>query len=55
VQERSSGSAWTKLGAVVPARTGAFHLAVEPQVTTDYRLATARDAAGFVRIRVASG
>jgi SpoIID/LytB domain protein len=55
VQERSSGSAWTKLGAVVPARTGAFHLAVEPQVTTDYRLATARDAAGFVRIRVAPG
>jgi hypothetical protein len=39
--------------AVVPApKTGAFHFAVKPKVTTEYRLATAKDAAAFVRIRV---
>ena len=34
------------------AKTGAFRLVVKPAATTDYRLATARDAAAFVRIRV---
>jgi SpoIID/LytB domain protein len=56
VQERSSGSPWTRLRAVVPApRTGAFHFAVRPKATSDYRLATTRDAAAFLRIRVAPG
>jgi stage II sporulation protein D len=55
VQERNLGGPWQQLKAIVPApRTGAFHFAVRPKVTTDYRLATARDAAAFVRIRVAS-
>jgi hypothetical protein len=56
VQERSRGTPWTQLKSIVPAaKTGAFHLVVRPWVTTDYRLATARDAAAFVRIRVVGG
>ena len=54
VQERSGRGAWTQLKSVVPApKTGAFSLRVKPSLTTDYRLATAQDAAAFVRIRVA--
>jgi stage II sporulation protein D len=53
VQRRSTGRRWTRMRAVVPApKTGAFHFAVKPKVTTEYRLATAKDAAAFVRIRV---
>jgi SpoIID/LytB domain protein len=53
VQERVRGKPWMQLRTVVPApRTGAFHFSVRPKVTTDYRLATAQDAAAFVRIRV---
>jgi stage II sporulation protein D len=53
VQSRSSGTPWTKLRSIVPAAgTGAFHFAVKPKVTTQYRLATAQDAAAAVRIRV---
>jgi len=53
VQRRSSGTSWELLRSVVPAaKTGAFHLAVKPKVTTQYRLATTDDAAGSVRIRV---
>jgi stage II sporulation protein D len=56
VQERSRGVPWRQLRKVVPARkTGAFHFAVKPRVTTDYRLATAQAAAAFVRIRVQPG
>ena len=56
VQERTPGTAWTQLRAIVPSpKTGAFHFAVRPHVTTDYRLATAQDAAAFVRIRVQTG
>src|SRR5262249_22662182 len=55
LQERSLGGAWTQLKAIVPAAlTGAFHLTVRPHVTTWYRLATARDATAYVRIRVAA-
>jgi stage II sporulation protein D len=53
VQQRTAGTPWTQLKSIAPAATtGAFHLAVRPKVTTDYRLATAADAAAFVRIRV---
>jgi stage II sporulation protein D len=53
LQERTAGQAWQQLKSVAPtAKTGAFHLAVRPRATTDYRLATAQDAAAFVRIRV---
>jgi stage II sporulation protein D len=53
VQERESGQPWKQLTRVVPApKTGAFHFAVRPNATTDYRLATAQDAAAFLRIRV---
>jgi stage II sporulation protein D len=56
VQERTSGEPWKQLRRVVPAaKTGAFHFAVRPVATTDYRLATAHDAAAFVRIRVEPG
>lgn len=55
VQERSSGQPWKRLRSLAPrAKTGAFHVAVEPKVTTRYRLATAQDAAASVRIRVAA-
>ncbi|HEX3453319.1 MAG TPA: SpoIID/LytB domain-containing protein [Gaiellaceae bacterium] len=53
VQKRVSGGTWTQLKVVVPAaKTGAFTVSVKPKVTTDYRLATAKDAAASVRIRV---
>jgi len=53
VQKRTSGTLWKRLRAVVPdPATGAFHFAVKPKATTDYRLATAQDAAAYVRIRV---
>ena len=56
VQERVRGGAWQRLKAVVPAaKTGAFAVSVKPKVTTDYRLATAKDAAAAVRIRVQGG
>jgi SpoIID/LytB domain protein len=49
LQERSVGAPWTEVKAIAP---GTFRLAVEPTVTTDYRLANARDVAAFVRIQV---
>ena len=53
VQVRSSGQPWRQLRSIVPAATtGAFHFAVKPTVTTQYRLATGQDAAAYVRIRV---
>jgi stage II sporulation protein D len=53
VQRRTSGTPWKRLRSIVPApKTGAFHFAVKPKVTTDYRLATPNDAAASVRIRV---
>jgi stage II sporulation protein D len=53
VQERTQGMPWKQLKPIAAtAKTGAFRLAVRPAATTDYRLATARDAAAFVRIRV---
>jgi stage II sporulation protein D len=52
VQKRSSGTTWKRLRAVA---AGPFHFTVKPRVTTQYRLATAQDAAAFVRIRVGAG
>lgn len=53
LQARSLGGPWRPLKSIVPApTTGAFHLSVKPKVTTDYRLATAQDAAAYMRIRV---
>jgi stage II sporulation protein D len=49
VQKRSGGGAWQELRTVVP---GAFSFAVKPKVTTQYRLASANDAAASIRIRV---
>ena len=53
VQQRTVGTPWTQLKSIAPdPTTGAFHLAVRPKLTTEYRLAIAADAAAFVRIRV---
>jgi stage II sporulation protein D len=53
VQERTAGMPWKPFKSVAPASaSGAFRLVVKPSVTTDYRLATAQDAAASVRIRV---
>ena len=49
VQKRSAGTLWQRLRSVTP---GAFQFAVKPKVTTEYRLATVKDAAASVRIRV---
>jgi stage II sporulation protein D len=50
IQRSTDGATWTQLRSI--ANSGAFHLSVKPKVTTDYRLATANDAAAAVRIRV---
>jgi len=55
VQERTAGTPWTQFASLAPTTTGAFRLVVSPTSTTDYRLATAHDAAAFVRVRVAPG
>jgi stage II sporulation protein D len=53
VQQRSAGQPWTQFKKIAPtAKNGAFRLVVRPSTTTDYRLATTRDAAAYVRIRV---
>jgi stage II sporulation protein D len=53
VQARSGGKPWKQLRSILPAAgTGAFHFAVKPKVTSQYRLATPQDAAAPVRIRV---
>jgi hypothetical protein len=50
VQRSSNGAPWKQFRTI--ATTGAFRFSVKPKVTTEYRLATANDAAAFVRIRV---
>jgi hypothetical protein len=53
VQQRSAGMPWTQFKTIAPtAKSGAFRLVVRPRATTDYRLATTRAAAAYVRIRV---
>jgi stage II sporulation protein D len=53
VQQRSAGMPWTQFKKIAPtAKNGAFRLVVRPSATTDYRLATTRAAAAYVRIRV---
>jgi SpoIID/LytB domain protein len=54
LQERPAGGTWSDLAPVTPdPKTGAISIGVTPSVTTDYRLATAADAAAWLRIRVA--
>jgi SpoIID/LytB domain protein len=56
VQQRSAGGPWTQFKRVAPtAKGGAFRLVVRPGATTDYRLATAQDAAASIRVRVKPG
>jgi stage II sporulation protein D len=53
VQRRTRGTPWRRLRSIVPApKSGAFQFAVKPKVTTEFRLATVKDATAFVRIRV---
>ena len=49
LQQRPSGGSWTEVAAVTP---GAISVDVTPTVTTQYRLATAKDAAAPIRIKV---
>jgi SpoIID/LytB domain protein len=50
VQRSTAGAGWALFRSI--PQTGAFRLSVRPKVTTQYRLATANDAAAPVRIRV---
>ena len=50
VQKSTNGTEWTQLRSITTP--GAFQFGVKPKVTTQYRLATADDAAAPVRIRV---
>lgn len=53
VQQRSAGAPWRQFKRIAPAaKGGAFRLVVRPGATTDYRLATTRDAAASIRVRV---
>jgi stage II sporulation protein D len=52
VQRSTAATPWTQFRSI--AKAGAFHFSVKPKVTTEYRLATANDATGYVRIRVAA-
>lgn len=53
LQERPVGGAWADIKEVAPNKaTGAIGLNVTPTVTTDYRLATTKAAAAFIRISV---
>lgn len=50
IQRSIAGTAWTQFRPV--AMTGTFRFTVRPKTTTKYRVATASDATGYVRIRV---
>jgi stage II sporulation protein D len=50
VQRSTAGKPWRQFRSI--AKPGAFHFSVRPKVTTKYRLATADDASGYLRIRV---
>jgi hypothetical protein len=52
VEARSSRSPWQAIGTVAPAADGSVQVTATPEITTDYRLATASAAAAYVRIRV---
>ena len=51
-EQRPAAAPWQAVGPVTPAFDGSLTLVAKPTITTDYRLATAAAAAGFVRIRV---
>jgi SpoIID/LytB domain protein len=50
LQRSTASTPWSQFRTIATA--GAFHFSVKPKVTTQYRLATANDAAASVRIRV---
>jgi len=52
VERSTAGTPWQQFRAI--AKAGAFHFSVKPTVTTKYRLATANDASGSLRIRVSA-
>jgi peptidoglycan hydrolase-like amidase len=53
LEQRPYGGAWSLVGPVTPADDGSLLLPEAPAVTTDYRLATAQAAVGYVRVSVA--
>jgi len=52
LEQRLSGGSWHLVGAVTPSTDGTVALPETPSITTDYRLATATAAVGYVRVRV---
>ena len=50
LQRSTAGTPWQQFRTI--SHGGVFHVSVKPKVTTEYRLATATDAAAPVRIRV---
>jgi stage II sporulation protein D len=52
LEMRNAQTPWSDLGPVAPAAGGAVQMTEQPSISTDYRLATAKAAAPYVRIRV---
>jgi SpoIID/LytB domain protein len=52
VEDRPSGSTWQDLGDAAPDADGNVSFDEDPQITTDYRLATPDAAAAYVRVKV---
>ncbi len=52
IEQRSSRASWQEIGTAVPGADGGVQLSAQPEITTDYRLATPTAAAAYVRVRV---
>jgi stage II sporulation protein D len=52
LEMRNARTPWTDVAPVMPATGGAVQMTEKPSISTDYRLATAKAAASYVRIRV---
>ena len=53
LEQRAPGSPWAPLGKVKPGVSGAFAIAVKPDVSTQYRLAAGTTHSAVVRVVVA--
>jgi stage II sporulation protein D len=52
LEARPVAGTWQPVGPITPAADGTVQLTEQPQITTDYRLATSSAAAAYVRIKV---
>ena len=48
----AGGTTWEPVGPVAPDASGTFSIVVQPQVTTQYRLATGNVRAAVVKVTV---